>query len=1282
MNKNLKRRLTQTISVTVLTAMALGFVPNLASAEDTNKLLNAPLTVEAKEKILNDLTSIVKDKNVILNKDEDPNELIRVIVELKAPSAQEKVGKGEKAKQEDIAEVSNGQEEIKKVVENITGMEVKHSYTNVFNGFSTAIYRRDIPKIEQIDGVSKVVEVEKFKENMNTAKALTGVEEAWKNYSCKGEGMVVAIIDTGIDYNDKDFASPSNKEKMKLNKEKVEKIENTGVLKADISGQTYFSEKIPFGYNYADKNNDIVDRRDSKSPHGCHVAGIVAADGDENEIKNNNAIKGVAPEAQLLAMKVFSNGPLGKYTYSDDQLAAIDDAVALGADVINMSLGASAGFKDETDPVQDAIKRATDAGVMVVVSAGNSSYSTSPLGDNLSNLNDQITVGSPALAEDALMVASYENTFVTAKSLSFKDEKGTNVAEGTMKDHQIDFEKIYNKNYEIVDCGVGTEEQLKKANVKNKIALIKRGEITFIEKILNAQKCGAVGVIVYNKDGDEGLISMATDDNIKIPAIFIGNKTGETIIENLNKKVKVLFNGNIKNKREENGSSGDFSDFTSWGPAPNLEFKPQISAPGGQIFSTLNNNEHGVMSGTSMAAPNIAGSMALLLESINKYNPELKNRELMDYAKNIMMNTSLVEFDKSTKGILPYSPRRQGAGLVQVEDAIRNRVTATNNGKASVELKEIQGNSVTFSIDLKNYGDKAVKYNVESIGGILTQDEKGSSNGMLRDRVLNDNEAKISFDNNVVKVPAKGEAKVNVTIEIGNLKSNKYVEGFIGFKSLDKNVPSLNVPYLGFYGNWSEESIATNNAWENEKHPVVKVLQEANLYPNLICENILGTEIGEGEEKHEALLGVVGTNEDGSLKYDKEKIAISPNGNKFNDVVYPGLFLLRNAGKVTGEILDSDGNVIRTVGTVENVRKKILQDELLKEKDKQSPSILRELAWDGKVYDKQTGEFVPVKEGDYIYRVKLTSPMENAKEQIIDMPVKVDLTEPSVQITTFKRLDDNTVKVYFMANDDQSKLQEDGVFVVAINGELNEEATKAKVEYDPKTKTYSKVIKGVPEDTPTSVGIGAFDYANNLGTTNVVIPFGSTQPAVIKFNDANFEKGSIESNKGKYTISGTINRKIKELIIDGEKVKLNPDKFGTYTFTETVKLEEGINTINIKAIDLDDKVIQDHGYKIYNDTIAPVIKIDSPNVSKDNEILVNGNEFDLNGVVSDNAFGYTFSVNGTVEKIVDFSVPVGPEKNSYKFSLHFKDVNEGDIITLKAVDITGNTTELKLKVIK
>jgi len=306
----------------------------------------------------------------------DPDEKVRVVVELKEdPAIVDLAKKNVKFSELTVATRKNAEkkilEEQNRVKEQIKDKKIAvkflHEFTTIYNGFSAEVKYKDIEKIEKIKQVKNVFISNKYerpkeKPEMKYSKELVEAQKAWQAAGFKGEGMVVGIVDSGIDYTHKDMklTDPS---KAKLSKEKVEKL----VKDNGLPGK-FYTDKVPYGYNYMDQSDEIRDLGSAASMHGMHVAGIVGANGDEA----NGGILGVAPEAQLLALKVFGNDPDAGYTYGDVYVKAMDDAIKLGADVLNLSLGSPAGFVSPDDPEQQAVKRAVDSGVLVSISAGNS----------------------------------------------------------------------------------------------------------------------------------------------------------------------------------------------------------------------------------------------------------------------------------------------------------------------------------------------------------------------------------------------------------------------------------------------------------------------------------------------------------------------------------------------------------------------------------------------------------------------------------------------------------------------------------------------------------------------------------------------------------------------------------------------------------------------------------------------------------------------------------------------------------------------------------------------
>lgn len=235
------------------------------------------------------------------------------------------------------------------------------------------------------------------------------VQTAWDN-GYKGQGMVVAVIDSGADTNHKDFSKAP--ESPAISKEDADKkISELGYGK-------YASEKFPFVYNYASRDNNWVkDDGPGASEHGQHVTGIIGADGQPNG--NERYAVGVAPETQLMMMRVFNDQFADENT--DDIAQAIYDAVKLGANVIQMSLGQGVAAANLNDVEQKAVEYATQHGVFVSISASNNGNSASVDGEKVpyepggadGNFEpfSSSTVANPGASRNAMTVAA-ENSVV------------------------------------------------------------------------------------------------------------------------------------------------------------------------------------------------------------------------------------------------------------------------------------------------------------------------------------------------------------------------------------------------------------------------------------------------------------------------------------------------------------------------------------------------------------------------------------------------------------------------------------------------------------------------------------------------------------------------------------------------------------------------------------------------------------------------------------------------------------------------------------------------------
>ncbi|KAB2332643.1 S8 family serine peptidase [Bacillus mesophilum] len=1105
------------------------------------------------------------------------------------------------------------------------GIEVINNFTTVVNGFSTEVKFGNIKFIEKADRVATVHIAHEYtrpevKPEMRYSKELVEAQNAWKEYGFKGEGMVVGVIDTGIDTEHRDMVL-SNETEETLTKDIVDGI----VAEKGLPGK-YYTEKVPYAYNYMDQNDTILDLGAEASEHGMHVSGTVGANGDEE----NGGLKGVAPEAQILGLKVFGNDPEMPSTYSDIYVKAIDDAIKLGVDVINMSLGSTAAFVLPEDPEQKAIERAVENGVLMAISAGNSAH----FGNGFANpwpQNPDIGVsGSPGLSYDSLQVASYENTYMDldAVSYSFGEVTGKSpfLSAGSVHPNSLE-----TKEFELAYGGLGNPEEL--ADVEGKFALIERGGIAFTAKAINAQAAGALGVIVYNNV--DGYVNMQTDPSITVPQLFMLKSNGEALADALQSGETVTISFNGETTQAPNPTAGAMSDFTSWGVTPNLDFKPEITAPGGQILSTLQNNEYGMMSGTSMAAPHVAGGSALVLERVdNEFG--LKNAERVNMAKNILMNTAKAQKDvgfiNSGEGWdIPYSPRRQGAGLMQLHAALSTPVVVTeqDSKEAKVALKEI-GETVEFTLIAENYSDKTVSYNI----GLNVQTdlalygELGYSPSALEAQVLQDVGVKVNDSETAVVELGAGEKKtITVELDLSNASvlnrngsalvpaeeiftNGYFVEGFVTLTDTADENPELSVPYVGFKGEWDKAQIVDDARWTDTSFYGMTSLVDESL-------SFLGYSAFEQ-----------GVNPD--------HIAFSPNGDGVQDQAIPVVSFLRNAKKVEYNILDSEGNKLRTIRTENHARKNYYDGGRA-----QQYSLSTVRGWDGQI------DLKPAAEGDYQYEIRAVVDYPGAEWQSFTMPIKVDVTAPEIEAS----YDAESKEITFANVADNEGGS--GVYYIDV---LVDSSTVLSGPLSPDTKTYA--VNGLTADNNLEVVV--YDFAGNSTTEKLQVAEDTVIPDVHVLTPAAF--GTVGSKD--VIVSGYVNDKsgIKELEINGELVDVvvNPAT-GAHEFSTTISYEaDGVKKFDVKTVDNRDNEIA-FQRTVFVDSTAPTIDVkgapastgkDSVEVSLEvadnfDEIRVynNGSE------IFTNEFLEPYEMRGYKKTIEDVELALKDGKNTFVFEV-------------------------------
>ncbi|MET3696787.1 lactocepin [Bacillus oleivorans] len=1212
-----------------------------------------------------------------LDKSISPDEEVRVIVELEqepAITVAQKQGKQyknlSKAEKEQLkAERKAAQKAVKEQAKAKKIQLKEHvSFTTVSNGFSADVKYGQIGELAAVEGVKEVYISTEYtrpeeEPDMVYSKELIQAQSAWRDYGYKGEGMIVGVIDTGIDPSHKDFVL-SDLEAAELSEEEITSL----VAENGLPGK-FYTDKVPYGYNYIDGNSEIKDLAGpNASMHGMHVAGTVAANGDEE----NGGIKGVAPEAQVLALKVFSNDPNMASTWGDIYIKAIDDAIVLGADVLNMSLGSTAGFVDANNPEQQAVARAVENGVLMAISAGNSAH----LGNGYRNPDvsnpDYGVVGSPGISYDSLQVASIENSFMDLDAItySFGDTTGKAPFLSASSVHPNDVEQ---KSFEVVYAGVGGAADFEGLDIEGKYALVVRGTHAFTDKAINAQKAGAAGVIIYNNTS--GYVNMATDPAITIPQLFMLKTDGDKLKAALDAKQTVTVSFEGDKTTAANPEAGKMSAFTSWGVTPNLDFKPEITAPGGQIYSTLNNDKYGMMSGTSMAAPHVAGGAALVMQRVDEdFGYEGFDRALM--AKNILMNTSSPVLDKGTVPTafgweVPYSPRRQGAGLMQLHSALSTPVVVTEkkSGEAKVALKEV-GDKFTFTLVAKNYSNETAVYNVAAN---LQTDFAGwgelgyLANELQAQPILNAAILVNGSEETTVTLKPGQKKNVTVTVDLSNaqvvdpsqswttlidieemFESGFWVEGFVTFTDVSDTNPTLTVPYVGFNGDWNKAPIFDGTVYDEASFYGVAGLLDNNY--NYLGYNPLADE------------------------YHKELIAISPNGDGVQDGAVPAFSLLRNVKQITFSILDENGKEIRKLRTENNQRKHYYDGGRAA-----YYSLNASRLWDGTI----NGALA--EDGLYYYELEAVIDYPGAEPQTLVLPVKVDTVAPTVEAA----LSEDGTKVAITASDNEggSGLSYIDVYV---NGESVVDGVLA-----PSTTEFV-----LPEGTSpeAEIEVVAVDHAGNSSTATEAddTSEGGSEEGSNEDGDASGQDSTVPYvnlvspeafsifNTNEVVLSGTINEPsgLKEFTVAGNPVETAyNEETKLYEFNTSIQLADGIHHLDVKAVDNEDNEI---AFKrmIFVDTTVPVIEVSG--VPKSGTVKNNVKSIKVDVTVADNFDEIRLYQNGS-EIYYHEGLADSYEMRSFEHVIEdlVLQLQEGEnVFTFEATDLAGNTTAYTVKVVK
>ena len=818
----------------------------------------------------------------------------------------------------------------------------------------------------------------------------------------KGEGKVIAVIDTGVDMTHPAFtgAMPDN---VALSEDQVQAL--VPHLGAGKSGQ-YMSEKFPFAYDYADDDVDAAPREGGSGFHGTHVAGIAAGNADK--------IVGTAPDAQII---------VGKVTRSEDDalldsalLAALDDMVVLRPDVINLSLGWTAGMDNEADSVYDTVyKKLQEEGITVNAAAGNA-FSTgygNNSGKGLPYASDPDTsvMDEPATYPSVVAVGSVENALIRNAFTAAGMDIGYQRSRGMNGEKVAYFSDLPAGTYEYVDAGFASEEDVAALKEKfpnglsGKIALVSRGKMTYQKKVENLYDLHPAGVLVYNNVSVGSLIIMnlTTQD---VPAAFISQADGQAMLAAADHHLTIA-EGQVLPQ----STTYEASEFSSWGVSPDLRLKPEIAAPGGNVFSAIPNGAYEQTSGTSMATPQMAGISAIVLQRVQS-DPmfaSMSARQKADVVQNLIMGTARPLTDAAqTSGAL-YSPRKQGAGLVDALAATTSSVYPTVVGAAEPSRPKADLGDGTkgwhFDVTLHNLGAAPATYELSSQalseivdGGFFTEH---SSDWRGRGvEVTYSGAASASAEGATITVPASGEATVGVDIVPGsefasyvadNTPNGTFLDGFVRFASKTASQPDLAVPYLGFYGDWG-------------KAPIFDALASAggaHTRASEIVNGATGDSLG-----YNPLIKVA----DRTGKPNPQRYVISRSAaSGAPTVLEPRTGTLRSVHTLTSTYMNEAGETVFSVTNHRNWKSIYLTST--------EENTWVEAYHDSTAFDANAEKFARMPDGAYTLRIAAANDGPSRAEQSISYDFRLDTKAPVISDLVYSGKDEGFVVTFDVTDD-------------------------------------------------------------------------------------------------------------------------------------------------------------------------------------------------------------------------------------------------------------------------
>ncbi|HEX5936495.1 MAG TPA: S8 family serine peptidase [Actinomycetota bacterium] len=599
-------------------------------------------------------------------------QLNRYFVEMKAPAASDAVTGTARATQAvasaSVADAAlRSQREAIAQVRNLGGT-VTFRYRILVNAFSAKMSAQAASQLAKRPDVARVQPVSIVRKTLSTSVPFIGATKVWQDFGVRGQGMRVAIVDTGIDYTHASFGGEGTVQAYEANDPTF------------IEQGSFPTAKVIGGFDFVGENYDVLDADTSndiprpdfdpldEDGHGTHTGSTVAGIRVPGQVG-----RGVAPAARLFAYKVWDVG-----NSTDDVLVAAyeravdpnqDGSVSDAVDVLSFSGGVDYGTLNSLEA--KAAQRVVDLGTVFVASAGNS-------GNQPAGGSAYIT-GTPSIARGVIGVAASIDQFF-ALDLDVNSPAGLELPLDGLAVHQPWSAPVPEGGHtadlfdgRAVDADEAAHfcDPVAPGSLTGETVVVFRGTCAVSTKVFNAQTAGAVFVVVRNNAAGAPVPLASGGETITIPAVMIGMDDADAILEVLSPNAPASFNDGtvnvtITDTLVENTNFIDaMTSFTSEGPARlTSDLKPDISAPGSAIeaASVGTGNEAAALSGTSMAAPHVSGVATLLRQLHPKWTPAQIKGALMNQAKRNLKDNLLNS---------PVPATTMGSGRVQAFQSAR-----------------------------------------------------------------------------------------------------------------------------------------------------------------------------------------------------------------------------------------------------------------------------------------------------------------------------------------------------------------------------------------------------------------------------------------------------------------------------------------------------------------------------------------------------------------------------------------------------------------------------------